>query len=61
LRFDLRDRSTADVEAAQLAFPGELFLRQAELVAPLLDFFANDVGWLFFSGHARKRELDNRG
>ena len=60
LRFDLRDGSATDVEAAQLALRGKLFLRQAVLVAPLLDLFANDVGRLSCFSHARECELDNR-
>jgi hypothetical protein len=43
-----------------LALRGKLFLGEAKLVAPLLDLFANDVGWMSCSGHARKCELDNR-
>jgi hypothetical protein len=54
LRFDLGHCPATDVETAQLALRGKLFLRQAELVAPLLNFFANDVGWLSCSSHARE-------
>jgi hypothetical protein len=53
LRFDLRNRAATEIEPVQLAFCGEFLLRQGKGVAPLLNLFANHVGGLSFSGHAR--------
>lgn len=57
LRFNLRERGTAQIPSLNRTASGEHFLRQSLLIAQLSDLRANDV--LRF-GHAPKTELDTK-
>ncbi len=49
--FNLSQRGAADVQTFQLAARGKLLLGQSQFPAHFADLRADNIRWIFFSGH----------